>query len=192
MIVSCRSFGAGKTTSPLLARQLKWTFYEADDFHSQANIDKMRTGVALTDEDRQPWLQRLREQIERCLAAGENAVFACSALKKSYRLALRVNGDQVKFVYLRGSADLIAKQLSQRQGHFMTPDLLQSQFDTLEEPDPAEGIVVIEIGRPPEKLAEEIRESCGWLSRIMEARARRTARCPCRHRVALPSPNFSY
>ena len=92
--------GAGKTTvGQLLARQLGWAFYEADDFHSQANIDKMRDGAPLTEEDRQPWLQRLREQIERCLAAGENAVFACSALKKSYRLLLRVNALEA-FIYL--------------------------------------------------------------------------------------------
>jgi carbohydrate kinase (thermoresistant glucokinase family) len=151
--------GAGKTTiGQLLAGQLGWKFYEGDDFHSQANIDKMHAGLPLTDEDRQPWLQELWEQIEHCLAAGENAVIACSALKKSYRLLLRVS-EQVQFVYLRGSAELIASRLHQRRGHFMNPDLLQSQFATLEEPDPAEGVVVMEIGRPSEELVEEIKRT---------------------------------
>jgi carbohydrate kinase (thermoresistant glucokinase family) len=149
--------GAGKTTvGQLLAERLEWKFYEGDDFHSQANIDKMHAGVPLTDEDRQPWLQKLRERIERCLAAGENAIFACSVLKKSYRLALRVS-EQVRFVYLRGSAELIANQLGQRQGHFMNPDLLQSQLDTLEEPESAENVIVIELGRPPLELVKEIK-----------------------------------
>jgi len=150
--------GAGKTTiGRLLARELGWAFLEGDDFHSAANIGKMQAGGPLTDEDRQPWLDKLREEIARRLAAGENAVLACSALKKSYRLTLRVN-EQVRFVYLRGGFEQIRRQLQQRHGHFMNPDLLQSQFDTLEEPDTAEGAVTIELGRPAEELVEEIRK----------------------------------
>src|SRR5207302_9103742 len=91
----------------------------------------------LTDEDRWPWLQRLRKQIQRSRAAGENAVLACSALKRKYRDCLRVNSD-VKFVFLRGDYALIAKQLRHRRGHFMNPELLQSQFADLEEPWPDE------------------------------------------------------
>jgi len=94
--------GAGKTTiAELLARQLGQHFYEADDFHSQANIEKMHRGIPLTDEGRWPWLERLRELIERSVAANESAVLACSALKRAYRECLRVN-NQVKFVFLRG------------------------------------------------------------------------------------------
>src|SRR6266705_2598783 len=103
--------GAGKTTlGKLLARELRWHFYEADDFHSSANIEKMKHSIPLTDKDRQPWLARLRELIERCLAANEDAVLACSALKRKYRDDLRVN-TEVKFVYLRGNYDLVRKQL---------------------------------------------------------------------------------
>ena len=149
--------GAGKTTiDKLLAEELDWAFYEADDFHSPGNIEKMRHGVSLTDEDRRPWLESLRELITRCLAAGENAVLACSALKETYRGYLRVSSD-VKFVFLRGDYALVAKQLRCRGGHFMNPALLQSQFADLEEPQPAEAVLTIELGRPPHELVEEIK-----------------------------------
>ena len=93
--------GSGKTTlSKLLAEELGWRFYEADDFHSQANVEKMRSGAPLTDEDRLPWLEKLRELISRCDESHENAVLACSALKRVYRERLRVS-TEVKFVFLR-------------------------------------------------------------------------------------------
>ena len=101
--------GAGKTTvGELLAQELHWKFYDADDFHSLANIDKMERGIPLTDEDRQPWLKRLRAEIERSLAVHEDAVLACSALKRKYRERLRVNAN-VKFVFLHGSAARISE-----------------------------------------------------------------------------------
>jgi len=149
--------GAGKTTiGQLLADELGWRFYEADDFHSQVNIDKMRQGVPLTDEDRWPWLESLGELIKQCVAAGENAVLACSALKEAYRRRLRVNAD-VKLVFLRGDYELIANQLRQRRGHFMNPVLLQSQFADLEEPKPTEGAAVIQLGRTPREIVQEIK-----------------------------------
>jgi gluconokinase len=149
--------GAGKTTiGKLLAEELDSRFLEADDFHPRANIDKMRRGIPLTDEDRWPWLERLRELIKRCLVAEEDAVLACSALKERYRRYLRVNAD-VRFVFLRGDYALIANQLRRRRGHFMNPALLQSQFADLDEPQPAEGAVVIELGRTPTELVREIK-----------------------------------
>jgi gluconokinase len=120
--------GAGKTTTcKLLAQELGWRFYEADDFHSQANIEKMRRGVPLTDEDRWPWLDRLRQLIKKCVGASENVVLACSALKRAYRQHLRVGGE-VKFVFLRGDYALIEKQLRLRRGHFMNPALLRNSL----------------------------------------------------------------
>ena len=149
--------GAGKTTiGKLLAKRLGWQFLEADDFHPRGSIEKMRDGLPLTDEDRWPWLKLLREQIERSLAAKENAVLACSALKRKYRERLRV-GDNVKFVLLRGDYALVEKKLHSRRGHFMNPDLLQSQFADLEEPESDEDAVTIELGRTPEELVEEIK-----------------------------------
>jgi gluconokinase len=150
--------GAGKTTvGELLARELDWHFLEADDFHPAANIKKMRNGHSLTDEDRWPWLERLRERIKLSLAARENAVLACSALKRKYRERLRVN-DEVKLVFLHGSYAVIAEQLRHRRGHFFDRALLKSQFDDLEEPLPDEGALTIELGRPPQELVKEIKE----------------------------------
>lgn len=149
--------GAGKTTiGKRLADDLGWQFYEADDFHPRANIEKMRSGRPLTDEDRGPWLERLREQIMRSLTAQENALFACSALKRVYRERLRVS-DDVRFVFLRGNYALIENQLRRRRGHFMNPALLRSQFADLEEPRSVEDAVPIELGRTSEELVEEIK-----------------------------------
>ena len=148
--------GAGKTTvGKLFAEDHGWRFYEADDFHPRANIDKMRKGIPLTDEDRWPWLNSLRRQIERSLSAKENAVLACSALKRVYRDRLRV-GEEVKFIFLRGDYALIEEQLRQRRGHFMNPALLRSQFADLEEPAPDEDVLTIKLGPTPEELVKEI------------------------------------
>ena len=157
IVIICGVSGAGKTTvGKLLAQELGWHFYEADDFHSPGNVEKMRTGVPLTDEDRWPWLENLRELIERELSAGENAVLACSALKRKYRERLRV-GPDVKLVFLRGDYALITEQLRRRHGHFMNPALLQSQFTDLEEPQQEQPAITIELGRLPHELVEEIK-----------------------------------
>jgi gluconokinase len=149
--------GAGKTTvGELLARELGWHFYEADDFHSPANIEKMRRGVSLTDDDRWPWLENLRELIKRSVAKDQDAVLACSALKRAYRKHLRVSAE-VKLVFLRGDYALVAEQLRHRRGHFMNPGLLRSQFTDLEEPKPEEAVLTIELGRTPHELVREIK-----------------------------------
>jgi gluconokinase len=149
--------GAGKTTiGKLLADELGWQFYEADDFHPRSNIEKMRRGRPLTDEDRWPWLERLREQITRSLASKEDAVLACSALKRAYRERLRI-GHDVKFVFLCGDYALVEKRLRRRRGHFMNSDLLRSQFADLEEPEPDEDLLTIELGPTREELVEEIK-----------------------------------
>ena len=149
--------GAGKTTvGKLLARELNWRFIEADDFHPAANVEKMRSGHPLADEDRWPWLERLRQQIEQSLAAGENAVLACSALKRAYRDRLRIS-QEIQFVFLSGDYALVEKQLRSRHRHFMNPALLQSQFDDLEQPQPDEDVLTIKLGRTPEEMLEEIK-----------------------------------
>lgn len=148
--------GAGKTTvGKTLSRELGWEFIEGDDFHPAANIDKMQRGVPLTDEDRQPWLQKLRAVITEALDKAENAVLACSALKKKYRDQLRVN-DQVKFIFLRGSREQVALRLRNRRGHFFNPDLLASQFADLEEPTATENVMIVDLGQSPAEIVETI------------------------------------
>lgn len=148
--------GAGKTViGKLFAQERGWIFDDADDFHPASNIEKMHRGESLTDADRAPWLEKLRGRIEQHLAARENAVLACSALKRSYRDRLRVS-DDVRFVYLRGDSALIKKRLADRRGHFMNPQLLASQFKDLEEPDRAENALVVDVDQSPQKIADTI------------------------------------
>jgi len=145
--------GSGKTTvGQRLARRLAWTFADADDFHSAANKEKMHGGIPLTDADRLPWLAAMHEQIANWIASKENAVLACSALKRSYRQQLW-NGPEARFVYLKGGYGLIAKRLEGRKGHFADEQILGGQFTDLEEPTDA---VVVEISKPPDEIVEEI------------------------------------
>jgi gluconokinase len=145
---------SGKTTvGKQLALELGWRFLEGDDFHSPENIKKLRQGMPLNDEDRKPWLEVIRETIRATLARGENAVIACSALKETYRRMLRVS-EQVIFVYLKATIPLIQERLRRRVGHFMNPNLIQSQFDTLEEPEDA---LQIDAGLTPAEIVRIIR-----------------------------------
>lgn len=144
--------GSGKSTvGKLLAAQLDCKFYEGDDFHSAANKKKMHAGIALTDADRWPWLAVIRELIAKILAQKKHAVVACSALEKSYRDYLRQPG--VEFVYLKGDFTLLRERLENRRGHFFDPDLLASQFATLEEPRDA---LAVDVAQKPEVIAREI------------------------------------
>lgn len=127
--------GSGKTTiGRLLAARLGWPFYDADDYHPPANIAKMSAGQPLDDADRAGWLAALAGLIAGGLAHGERGVLACSALKRAYRAALRVDEQRVRFVYLRGDFGAIQARLLAREGHFMPAALLRSQFEALEEP----------------------------------------------------------
>ena len=150
--------GSGKTTvGRLLAGQLAWEFADADDFHPPSNVEKIRHGIPLTDDDRRPWLQAIRDAITRWISEGRNVVLACSALKRAYRRELEV-GPEVRFIYLKGSAGLIAERLRARQGHFADDKILASQFADLEEP---EGAVTVEIAVPPQQIVAEIRKKLG-------------------------------
>lgn len=130
--------GSGKTTvGQRLAEALGYPFRDADAFHPPENIAKMATGHALTDEDRWPWLARLRELIRSTQESGGNLVLACSALRRVYRERLSVDVAKERWVYLRAPRELIAERLAARRGHYMPPALLDSQLATLEVPEDA-------------------------------------------------------
>ena len=144
--------GAGKSTvGKLLARTLQFEFYEGDDYHTEASKQKMRSGVPLTDRDRQPWLEAIRALIASIQARNGNAVIACSALKRAYRAYLRA--ESVQFVYLKADPALTRERLERREGHFFNPLLLESQFETLEEPRHA---VVVSAEKPVSEIVAEI------------------------------------
>jgi len=146
--------GSGKTTvGEMLANQLGWKFADADAYHPPANVAKMAAGIPLTDEDRAPWLDALRRLIATWLEAKENVVLACSALKQKYRDVLMI-APEVRLVYLRGSFELIEERMEERHGHYMKPGMLESQFETLEEPDNA---IVVNVNDTVPNIVAEIR-----------------------------------
>jgi len=142
--------GAGKTTvAQLLAGRLGCRFLEGDDFHPAANVEKMRRGQALSDADRRPWLQQIAASIDSLQSQGLCGVITCSALKRRYREILVGQRKNVKLVYLSGTIGLIAGRLAARQGHFMPPALLESQFAALEPPGADEHPIIADAAAEP-------------------------------------------
>ncbi len=150
--------GSGKTTTgQALAAAFQWPFFDADDFHPEANVAKMAAGTPLTDEDRWPWLDRIAAEMRKVLARGESAVFACSALRAAYRKRLLAAGD-VRLVHLKGDMTTIAARLAQRAHRYMPASLLPSQFAALEEPRDA---LVVDVREPVAAQVEHIRKALG-------------------------------
>jgi len=149
--------GSGKTTvGEKLATDLGLSFRDADSFHPPENVAKMSAGTPLTDADRAPWLAAIRSHIERTLARGESGVVTCSALKENYRAAAIPDPAHVKLVHLAGDFELILQRMNARQDHFMRPEMLQSQFATLEPPTAA---LTVNIAKTPDEIVAEIRRA---------------------------------
>ena len=146
--------GSGKTTvGKALAEKLGWDFFDADNFHSVENIARMTAGIPLSDSDRAPWLAALHDQLVSTLRAGRHPILACSALKEKYRIQLLDGLEDIAVLYLKGSYELIWSRMSAREGHYMKPAMLQSQFVTLEEPTDA---LVLNIAMPLDKMLDTI------------------------------------
>lgn len=149
--------GSGKTTiGRQLAATLGWEFHDADDFHPAANVAKMAAGTPLTDADREPWLRAIRSCIDASIARGDSVVIACSALRAAYRVILTAGRDDVRVVHLSGDYRLILDRLQQRQGHFMRPAMLESQFATLEAPTDA---LTVSVDDTPDAIVATIRSA---------------------------------
>jgi gluconokinase len=143
--------GSGKTTvGALLAARLHWPFADGDSFHPAANIAKMEAGIPLTDEDRRPWLQAIAAWMDERIARGESDVLACSALKRAYRDELLDGRPEARMIFLGVDRDEVARHLAARHGHFFPAQLLNTQFDALEPPQPDEtGVTVVPLADNP-------------------------------------------
>ncbi len=138
--------GCGKSTiGELLATRISAKFIDGDDLHPKANILKMSRGEPLSDEDRLPWLERVRDAAFSIESKNETGVIVCSSLKKSYRDKIREGNKNVSFVFLDGSIELILQRMSFRSGHFMKENMVKSQFDILERPVSEESVITINI-----------------------------------------------
>ena len=157
--------GSGKTTiATALAERLGWTFAEADEFHPAANIAKMSAGTPLTDDDRWPWLQAMRDWMGGEARAGRSTVVTCSALKRSYRDLLDGAEGDVRFVHLSGDTELILERMKTRSGHFMPASLLPSQISTLEPLDDGERGLTLENTGTPDEVTTRIVDELGLVA----------------------------
>ena len=151
--------GSGKSTiASMLAAQLGWVFVDGDWLHPASNVEKMRGGTPLSDDDRWPWLQAIAGRMREVNASGDGVVVACSALKRAYRGVL-LGGDGARLCYLDGDRETIAARLASRDGHFMPAALLDSQFETLEVPGADERPIVVSILAPPAAIVAAIATS---------------------------------
>jgi carbohydrate kinase (thermoresistant glucokinase family) len=149
--------GSGKTTiAQALAARIGWAFKDGDLFHPPSNVEKMRSGHPLTDDDRWPWLRAIAAEIDRTREARSHIIIACSALKRVYRDILIGSRRGVALIYLKGSRDLIRQRLQARRGHFMPLELLDSQFATLEEPVADERAIVVDVTAPVDAIVDDI------------------------------------
>ena len=158
--------GCGKSTvGALLALHLRWEFEDADWFHPACNVDKMHSGIPLTDEDRWPWLNAVAARIDKTRCSGGHGVIACSALKRRYRDVLIGFRADVRLVYLKGDETLIARRIATRHEHYMPPSLLHSQFEALEEPGPDENPVIVSIEPQPREIVAQILSALNMVER---------------------------
>lgn len=154
VIILMGPMGCGKThIGKCLARKTGWPFYDGDDFHPPANVEKMRAAIALSDEDRRPWLICLKKQINTWLDTKQSSILACSALKQAYRHTLGVDQEKIVTVYLKGSYQLLKSRIADRQHAYMPGNLLRSQLDALEEP---QGGLRVDIALRPEEIVTRI------------------------------------
>jgi carbohydrate kinase (thermoresistant glucokinase family) len=156
ILVIIGPMGCGKTTIGLmLASRLGWDFEDGDDYHPPENVEKMRAGIALDDNDRQGWLNTLRTRIDGRVERSEHLILACSALKRIYRQILGINQSTVISVYLKGTVELLEERLRSRHHQYMNNALLTSQVQTMEEP---QGGIIVDIDQRPESICSEIIE----------------------------------
>ncbi len=150
--------GCGKSTvGRLIAKRLACEFLEGDDLHPPRNLERMAAGIALTDLDRRDWLKAIAEQLADAHAARYGLIVSCSALKRSYRNQLRTASNDLAFVHVHGSVEVLEARMRSRTGHFMPPSLLASQLQTLEPPGADERCLTLDAALPAEQIAEQAR-----------------------------------
>ena len=159
--------GCGKSTvGRLIANSLACEFLEGDDLHPPLNLERMASGISLTDHDRRDWLKAIAEQLADAHAARDGLIVSCSALKRSYRNPLRTASGELAFVHVHANTDVLEARVQARTDHFMPPSLLASQLQTLEPPGPDERCITLDAGLPAEQIAER---ACAWLAQPFSA-----------------------